>query len=191
MTVLVAWAMGIEMDLNFNRLETACLALSILVTSFTLQVRFLQLIWLWLNIITKICISFDWIHSMIDRMGLRTIWKAWFFFCVILSLLSASLSLIHLQVRFAVFPPQLFILCLHLSALLLFCTINSMPFILFCTFSVAAETITTYHTLTERYVMFSYLLINHVIPYALKIEVRGCKWVHYLVLVVPLYTIYI
>ncbi|WZZ92520.1 hypothetical protein YC2023_121099 [Brassica napus] len=36
-TVLVAWAMGIEMDLNFNLLETACLALSILVTSFTLQ----------------------------------------------------------------------------------------------------------------------------------------------------------
>ncbi|CAH2074611.1 unnamed protein product [Thlaspi arvense] len=36
-TVLVAWTMGIEMDLNFNLLETACLALSILVTSFTLQ----------------------------------------------------------------------------------------------------------------------------------------------------------
>ncbi|KAG2245102.1 hypothetical protein Bca52824_093037 [Brassica carinata] len=36
-TVLVAWAMGIEMDLNFNLLETACLALSILVTSFALQ----------------------------------------------------------------------------------------------------------------------------------------------------------
>ncbi|CAA7061838.1 unnamed protein product [Microthlaspi erraticum] len=36
-TVLVAWTMGIEMDLNFNLLETACLALSIIVTSFTLQ----------------------------------------------------------------------------------------------------------------------------------------------------------
>ncbi|KAJ0228907.1 Vacuolar cation/proton exchanger 4 [Hirschfeldia incana] len=36
-TVLVAWTMGIEMDLNFNLLETACLALSIVVTSFTLQ----------------------------------------------------------------------------------------------------------------------------------------------------------
>ncbi|KAL1206774.1 Vacuolar cation/proton exchanger 4 [Cardamine amara subsp. amara] len=36
-TVLVAWTMGIEMDLNFNLLETACLALSILVTSLILQ----------------------------------------------------------------------------------------------------------------------------------------------------------
>ncbi|XP_010423958.1 PREDICTED: vacuolar cation/proton exchanger 4 [Camelina sativa] len=36
-TVLVAWTMGIEMDLNFNLLETACLALSIIVTSLILQ----------------------------------------------------------------------------------------------------------------------------------------------------------
>ncbi|EOA20594.1 hypothetical protein CARUB_v10000906mg [Capsella rubella] len=36
-TVLVAWTMGIEMDLNFNLLETACFALSIIVTSFILQ----------------------------------------------------------------------------------------------------------------------------------------------------------
>jgi Ca2+:H+ antiporter len=36
-TVLVAWTMGIEMDLNFNLLETACFALSILVTSLVLQ----------------------------------------------------------------------------------------------------------------------------------------------------------
>ncbi|CAD5330507.1 unnamed protein product [Arabidopsis thaliana] len=36
-TVLVAWTMGIEMDLNFNLLETACLAMSIIVTSLVLQ----------------------------------------------------------------------------------------------------------------------------------------------------------
>lgn len=153
--------MGIEMDLNFNLLETACLALSILVTSFTLQVRFLQFIWLWLNIVTKICIIFDWIHSMIHRMGLRTIWKAWFFFCVILSLLSASLSLIHLQVSLAVFSLIIYISLFnyHLSVLLLFCTINGMPLILFCTFSIAAETITN-HTLTKRYVLFTNKLCN-------------------------------
>jgi len=39
-TVLVAWTMGIEMDLNFNLLETACFALSILVTSLVLQLPF-------------------------------------------------------------------------------------------------------------------------------------------------------
>ncbi|XP_021744773.1 vacuolar cation/proton exchanger 3-like [Chenopodium quinoa] len=35
--VVVAWIMGIEMDLNFNTIETGCLALSIIVTAFTLQ----------------------------------------------------------------------------------------------------------------------------------------------------------
>ncbi|XP_021753905.1 vacuolar cation/proton exchanger 3-like [Chenopodium quinoa] len=35
--VIVAWIMGIEMDLNFNTIETGCLALSIIVTAFTLQ----------------------------------------------------------------------------------------------------------------------------------------------------------
>ncbi|XP_042491555.1 vacuolar cation/proton exchanger 3-like [Macadamia integrifolia] len=37
LSVLVAWIMGIEMDLDFNILETSSLALSILVTAFTLQ----------------------------------------------------------------------------------------------------------------------------------------------------------
>lgn len=36
--VIVAWIMGIKMDLNFNFLETGSLALSIIVTAFTLQV---------------------------------------------------------------------------------------------------------------------------------------------------------
>lgn len=44
LSVIVAWIMGIKMDLDFNLLETACLALSILVTAFTLQV-------IWLNTI--------------------------------------------------------------------------------------------------------------------------------------------
>ncbi|KNA06094.1 hypothetical protein SOVF_184270 [Spinacia oleracea] len=35
--VIVAWIMGIEMDLNFNTIETGCLAISIIVTAFTLQ----------------------------------------------------------------------------------------------------------------------------------------------------------
>ncbi|KAL3753645.1 hypothetical protein ACJRO7_000960 [Eucalyptus globulus] len=35
--VVVAWTMGIRMDLNFNLLETCSLALSIIVTAFTLQ----------------------------------------------------------------------------------------------------------------------------------------------------------
>ncbi|KAF8042165.1 hypothetical protein BT93_A0701 [Corymbia citriodora subsp. variegata] len=35
--VVVAWIMGIKMDLNFNLLETGSLALSIIVTAFTLQ----------------------------------------------------------------------------------------------------------------------------------------------------------
>lgn len=35
--VIVAWIMGIEMDLNFNLLETGSLAIAIIVTAFTLQ----------------------------------------------------------------------------------------------------------------------------------------------------------
>ncbi|KAK4742575.1 hypothetical protein SAY87_000576 [Trapa incisa] len=35
--VIVAWIMGIKMDLNFNLLETGSLALAIIVTTFTLQ----------------------------------------------------------------------------------------------------------------------------------------------------------
>nr|AGI03022.1 calcium exchanger [Vigna unguiculata] len=35
--VIVAWTMGIKMDLNFNILETGSVALAIIVTSFTLQ----------------------------------------------------------------------------------------------------------------------------------------------------------
>lgn len=35
--VIVAWIMGVKMDLNFNILETGSIALAILVTSFTLQ----------------------------------------------------------------------------------------------------------------------------------------------------------
>ncbi|KAJ9180579.1 hypothetical protein P3X46_008801 [Hevea brasiliensis] len=35
--VVVAWIMGIEMDLNFNLLETGTLALAIIATAFTLQ----------------------------------------------------------------------------------------------------------------------------------------------------------
>ncbi|GFY83755.1 cation exchanger 1 [Actinidia rufa] len=38
LSVITAWIIGINMDLNFNLLETGSLALSILVTAFTLQV---------------------------------------------------------------------------------------------------------------------------------------------------------
>ncbi|XP_057724441.1 vacuolar cation/proton exchanger 3-like [Arachis stenosperma] len=37
LSVIVAWIMGIRMDLDFNLLDTGCLALAILVTAFTLQ----------------------------------------------------------------------------------------------------------------------------------------------------------
>ncbi|KAH0852259.1 hypothetical protein HID58_094122 [Brassica napus] len=37
LTVIVAWILGINMDLNFNLLETGSLALSIIITAFTLQ----------------------------------------------------------------------------------------------------------------------------------------------------------
>lgn len=37
--VVISWIMGITMDLNFNLLETGSLALAILATAFTLQVR--------------------------------------------------------------------------------------------------------------------------------------------------------
>lgn len=37
LSVIVAWIMGLKMDLNFNLLETGSLALSIIVTAFTLQ----------------------------------------------------------------------------------------------------------------------------------------------------------
>jgi Ca2+:H+ antiporter len=37
-SVIVAWTMGIPMDLDFNLLETGSLFLAILVTAFTLQV---------------------------------------------------------------------------------------------------------------------------------------------------------
>lgn len=37
--VIVAWIMGINMDLNFNLLETGSLALAIVATAFTLQVK--------------------------------------------------------------------------------------------------------------------------------------------------------
>ncbi|KAI5419153.1 Vacuolar cation/proton exchanger 3 [Lathyrus oleraceus] len=36
--VTVSWGMGVNMDLNFNLLETGSLAVAIIVTSFTLQV---------------------------------------------------------------------------------------------------------------------------------------------------------
>ncbi|CAJ1970636.1 unnamed protein product [Sphenostylis stenocarpa] len=37
LSVVVAWIMGIKMDLDFSLLETGCLAFTILVTAFTLQ----------------------------------------------------------------------------------------------------------------------------------------------------------
>ncbi|CAH2058843.1 unnamed protein product [Thlaspi arvense] len=37
LTIIVAWIIGIKMDLNFNLLETGSLALSIIITAFTLQ----------------------------------------------------------------------------------------------------------------------------------------------------------
>ncbi|KAL5068640.1 hypothetical protein RYX36_019527, partial [Vicia faba] len=35
--VTVGWGMGVNMDLNFNLIETGSLAVAIIVTSFTLQ----------------------------------------------------------------------------------------------------------------------------------------------------------
>jgi Ca2+:H+ antiporter len=40
LSVLVAWVMGVPMDLDFHLVETGSLFLAILVTTFTLQVRF-------------------------------------------------------------------------------------------------------------------------------------------------------
>lgn len=37
--VVVAWIMGIHMDLDFNILDTTSLALSIIATAFTLHIR--------------------------------------------------------------------------------------------------------------------------------------------------------
>ncbi|OAP08093.1 RCI4 [Arabidopsis thaliana] len=37
LTIIVAWILGINMDLNFGPLETGCLAVSIIITAFTLQ----------------------------------------------------------------------------------------------------------------------------------------------------------
>ncbi|KAI3833688.1 hypothetical protein MKX03_004023 [Papaver bracteatum] len=37
LTVILSWTLGIEMDLDFNLLETGCLGFSILITAFTLQ----------------------------------------------------------------------------------------------------------------------------------------------------------
>ncbi|CAN8317042.1 unnamed protein product [Cochlearia groenlandica] len=37
LTIIVAWILGIKMDLNFNLLETGSLALSIIIAAFTLQ----------------------------------------------------------------------------------------------------------------------------------------------------------
>ncbi|OVA02686.1 Sodium/calcium exchanger membrane region [Macleaya cordata] len=37
LSVIVAWIMGVDMDLDFNLLETGSLALSVIVTAFTLQ----------------------------------------------------------------------------------------------------------------------------------------------------------
>jgi Ca2+:H+ antiporter len=42
LSVIVAWIAGIEMDLDFNLLETGSLFVSVLVTAFTLQVRSLR-----------------------------------------------------------------------------------------------------------------------------------------------------
>lgn len=39
LTIIVAWILGINMDLNFGPLETGCLAVSIIITAFTLQVK--------------------------------------------------------------------------------------------------------------------------------------------------------
>ena len=40
-SVIVAWIMGIQMDLDFNLLETGSLAFTIIITAFTLQVSIL------------------------------------------------------------------------------------------------------------------------------------------------------
>ena len=42
LSVVVAWIMGIQMDLDFKLLETGCLAFGIIVTAFTLQVNYAQ-----------------------------------------------------------------------------------------------------------------------------------------------------
>ncbi|KAL5075339.1 hypothetical protein RYX36_014323 [Vicia faba] len=42
--VTVAWGMGVNMDLNFNLIETGSLAVTIIVTSFTLQNKYLRVI---------------------------------------------------------------------------------------------------------------------------------------------------
>lgn len=40
--VIIAWIMGIRMDLNFNLLETSSFAISVVVVAFTLQVKMIN-----------------------------------------------------------------------------------------------------------------------------------------------------
>ncbi|KAI7997151.1 Vacuolar cation/proton exchanger 3 [Camellia lanceoleosa] len=45
LSVIVAWIIGIKMDLDFNLLETGSLALSIIITAFTLQTKQISSTW--------------------------------------------------------------------------------------------------------------------------------------------------
>lgn len=95
LTVIVAWILGVKMDLNFNLLETSSLALSIIVTAFTLQVIYIvylfDLLFLSHLIVRTIGMArrkFIHLNSAIYikyRMELLTTWKALFFYCATLS----------------------------------------------------------------------------------------------------------
>lgn len=54
LSVIVAWIMGIQMDLDFSLLETGSLAFSIIVTAFALQVLNLSTLWMSLIIMLNI-----------------------------------------------------------------------------------------------------------------------------------------
>ncbi|KAK1264917.1 Vacuolar cation/proton exchanger 1a [Acorus gramineus] len=52
-TVIVAWIMGIPMDLDFKLLETASLFVAVLVTAFTLQIKQMTLTWVSIHLLKE------------------------------------------------------------------------------------------------------------------------------------------
>lgn len=74
--MIVAWTMGVTMDLNFNLLETGSLALAIVVTAFTLQVYISQLKTPYFDLIFKVLIS--QLNASIDKIT-KSLFVGWYF----------------------------------------------------------------------------------------------------------------
>lgn len=73
--MIVAWTIGVDMDLDFSLLETGSLSLAILVTAFTLQVLLSFCFnYLFLNLI-------DMLHKRITYISVSIMHKI---FCILL-----------------------------------------------------------------------------------------------------------